>query len=201
MYRIFGYADLRPGRAAESVLRAHMEASAYFRGVRSAFPSQPDDAFLAGFALLGKLNLSFDNYSPNADRLPALARLAATQPDVPVIVNHLGGRIDPEAGQESFDAWRKQIDAIASAPNAVMKLGGAQQRVGPWEPPFHLNRTDSPAASEWLCDRLYPWYAPRPAGLRATALPVRKQFSPLTASACRIVRCGTCSNALPRARA
>lgn len=39
-----------------------------------------------------------------------------------------------------------------------MKVGGAQQRVGAWEPPFHMHRRDEPIASEELCELLYPYY-------------------------------------------
>jgi L-fuconolactonase len=77
---------------------------------------------------------------------------------VTIIVNHLGGRIDPDAGSDAVATWRKNIDAIAACPNAVMKVGGAQQRVGPWEPPFHMHRRPGPIGSEELCELLYPYY-------------------------------------------
>lgn len=156
---IFGTADLRAGKGVEAVIEAHLAASANFRGIRSAFPQDLDPAFLEGYGVLAKHNLSFDNYSPNAERLPALAKLARAQPDVPVIVNHLGGRIDPDADTDAVAAWRTCIDAIAACPNAFMKVGGAQQRVGPWEPPFHMHRRKAPIGSEALCDMLYPWYS------------------------------------------
>ncbi len=155
---IFGSADLRPGKAAEPVLAAHLAASPNFRGIRSGFPSDLNAQFLEGYALLSKYGLSFDNYSPDHARLPALARLGAANPDVTIIVNHLGGRIDPDAGADALAAWRNSIDAIAACPNAVMKVGGAQQRVGPWEPPFHMNRRARPLGSEELCEMLYPYY-------------------------------------------
>lgn len=156
---IFGWADLRRGAAAEEVLRAHMAASANFRGIRSAFPRDPGDDFLTGYALLAKHGLSFDNYSPDHRRLPALAKLALRQPDVPVIVNHLGGKIDTGASKAEFRAWQASIDAIAACPNAVIKCGGAQQRVGPdWEPPFHMHRRESPIDSEALSELVFPYY-------------------------------------------
>ena len=40
-----------------------------------------------------------------------------------------------------------------------MKVGGAQQRVGPWEPPFHMHQRAAPIGSEELCDTLYDFYA------------------------------------------
>jgi len=155
---IFGAADLRAGTAVEPVLEAHLAASANFRGIRSAFPRDLNAEFLDGCAMLAKHRLSFDNYSPDYERLPHLAKLADAQPDMTIVVNHLGGKVDPAAGPDEFARWRTCIDAIAGCPNAVMKLGGAQQRVGTWEPPFHMNRRSSPIGSEELCDLLYPWY-------------------------------------------
>ncbi len=157
---IFSTADLTLGKAVEPVLEAHMAASANFRGIRSAFPPDLDAQFLEGYALLGKHGLSFDNYSPDYERLPALARLADAHPEVTIIVNHLGGRIDPDATPEAIGRWQACIDSIARCPNAVMKCGGAQQRVGrDWEPPFHIHqRAAGPMGSEELCELLFPYY-------------------------------------------
>ena len=156
---IFGTADLQLGRAVEEVLQGHMAASTYFRGIRSAFPSDLNQEFLDGFAMLAKHELSFDNYSPDFERLPTLAKLASRFPSVTVIVNHLGGKIDPDADADTVASWQRAIDAIAACPNAVMKAGGVQKRVGPWEPPFHMRKRPTPISSEDLCQLLYPYYA------------------------------------------
>jgi predicted TIM-barrel fold metal-dependent hydrolase len=155
---IFGSADLRMGAAVEEVLEAHMAASPNFRGVRTAFPSDLNATFMEGYQVLGKHQLSYDNYSPDFDRLPHLAKLANTHPDVPVIVNHLGGTIDADAPADVVARWQAGIDAIASCPNAVMKCGGAQMRVGNWEPPFHMHKRASPMGSEDFCELLFPYY-------------------------------------------
>ncbi len=156
---IFGTADLRLGAGVEQVIKAHLDASPNFRGIRSAYPSDLNDTFLEGYSVLAKYNLSFDNYSPDFERLPVLAKLAAANPDVTIIVNHLGGTIDVESGQATFDRWRECIAVIAECPNAVMKLGGAQMRVREFEPGFHMHRCDAPLSSEAFCDLLYPYYA------------------------------------------
>ncbi|MEZ5557741.1 MAG: amidohydrolase family protein [Pseudomonadales bacterium] len=155
---IFGSADLRLGAAVEPVLQAHMAASPNFRGVRTAFPGDLDDTFLQGYAMLGRHGLSFDNWSPDFDRLPRLAELARRNTDVTVIVNHLGGRVDPHASPDVVARWRAGIDAVAGCPNAVLKCGGAQMRVGPWEPPYHMHQAASPMSSEALCELLFPFY-------------------------------------------
>ncbi|MBT3899349.1 MAG: amidohydrolase [Gammaproteobacteria bacterium] len=155
---IFSTADLRLGAAAEPILEAHLHASEYFRGIRSAFPSDLNETFLEGFALLGKHNLSYDNWSPNYLRLPRLADLANKFPEITVIVNHLGGRIDPAATDSEIAEWRRCIDAVAACPNTVMKLGGAQMRIGDWDPPYHMQQSEQPKNSEFFCKTLLPWY-------------------------------------------
>ena len=148
---IFSAADLRPGAAAEPVLEAHMAASPNFRGIRTAFPSDLNDQFLEGYALLAKHHLSFDNWSPDASRLPTLAKLAGKQPDVTVIVNHFGGQVDVDASPDHHAAWRANLEAVAACPNTVLKVGGVQMRVGPWEPSFHMHQQATPSSSEELC--------------------------------------------------
>ena len=155
---IFSTADLRLGSNVEAVLEAHLQASSNFRGIRSAFPSDLNDTFLEGFSLLEKYDLSYDNWSPDFSRLPRLADLANKCAGVTVIVNHLGGRIDPEASEEEIDAWQKAIDSVAACSNTVMKLGGAQMRVGDWEPAYHMHIADSPWSSDRFLDTLFSRY-------------------------------------------
>ena len=160
---IFTSADLRAGKDVEHVLLAHMAVSPNFRGIRSAVPRNldgavMDGAFMDGIAMLARYGLSLDHYSPDYERLNDLVRLANAQPDLTIIVNHLGGRANPNASSEEFARWRACIDAVAACPNVVIKLGGAQQRVGPWEPPFHMHRRPTPIGSEELCELVYPGY-------------------------------------------
>ena len=75
-----------------------------------------------------------------------------------VIVNHLGGKIDPEANDQEIEAWRKAIDSVAACPNAVIKLGGAQMRVGDWEPEYHMHRAGAPWNSDKLLSTLFLRY-------------------------------------------
>lgn len=159
---IFGSADMRLGKAVEPVLQAHMAASPNFRGVRTAFPSALNTDFMDGYALLAKHQLSYDNYSPDFERLPTLARLANKNPDVPVIVNHLGGTVNANGTKDELKRWQTSIDAIAASPNAVMKCGGIQMRVGTWTPSFHMDphlaKGAPPLDSEALCELLFPYY-------------------------------------------
>ena len=155
---VFGAADLRAGKDVEPVIRAHLAASPSFRGIRSVVPRSFEGAFLDGCSILAKFGLSLDNYSPDCERLRDLARLASAVPNLTIIVNHLGGRVDPSAGADEFAKWRECIDVIARCKNVVIKLGGAQQRVGPWEPPFHMHKRAKPIGSEELSESVYRWY-------------------------------------------
>ncbi len=155
---IFSTADLRLGSHVKPVLEAHLQASAYFRGIRSAFPQDLNETFLEGFRQLEELGLSYDNWSPDFRRLPRLAELANRFPGVTVIVNHLGGQIDPAAGDDEIGDWKAGIDAVAACPNTVMKLGGAQMRVGEWEPPYHMHVCEKPLSSDQFLATLLPWY-------------------------------------------
>ena len=155
---IFSTADLRLGDRAEDILTAHLQASSNFRGIRSAFPADLNETFLTGFSLLEKYNLAYDNWSPDFTRLPRLADLANKNPGVTVIVNHLGGKIDPSADEEELSVWREAIDSVAACSNTVMKLGGAQMRIGDWEPPYHMHKADSPWDSDKFLSTLLPRY-------------------------------------------
>ena len=139
---IVAYADLSLGDAVAAVLEAHLEASpTRLRGIRystmwdasDSFRSVPragllrDAAVRKGFARLQPLGLSFDAwlYHP---QIPELVELARDFPDVPIILDHIGGPLGlgPYEGRrdEVFQAWSADITALSSCPNVVLKLGG-----------------------------------------------------------------------------
>ena len=150
---IFSYADLSLGKTVRSVLESLQKASPNFRGIRSPFPNDFNSEFLEGFKILGEMGLTYDNYSPDYTRLPQLAELAATHPEVTVIVNHLGGRINLDEQE-----WRECLEKVSKPKNVYLKLGGAQQRVNDWEPAFHRNQRAQPISSDELCKCLGKYY-------------------------------------------
>ena len=150
---IFSYADLSLGKTVKSVLESLQKASPNFRGIRSPFPNDFNSEFLEGFKILGEMGLTYDNYSPDYTRLPKLAELAATHPEVTVIVNHLGGRINLDEQE-----WRECLEKVSKPKNVYLKLGGAQQRVNDWEPAFHRNQRPQPISSDELCKWLGKYY-------------------------------------------
>jgi len=84
-----------------------------------------DAAWQAGFALLGKHGLSFDCQA-YPGQFPALARLFARHPEVPVILNHGGMGVDDPA------EWRIGMKLLAALPHASAKISGLGFSFRPW---------------------------------------------------------------------
>jgi predicted TIM-barrel fold metal-dependent hydrolase len=172
---IVGFADLALGAAVAPVLEAHLAASPRrFRGIRhsctwdaspavkTATPGIPpglmqDTGFREGLACLHRYGLSFEAwlYHPQLLEFAALARAV---PDVPMILNHVGGLlgVGPYAGKrdEVFQAWRRGIAEVATCPNVVVKLGGlGMVRCG-----FDWHTRPAPPNSAELVDATAPYY-------------------------------------------
>ena len=172
---IVGFADLTLGAAVAPVIEAHLAASPNrFRGLRhsctwdanpavkTATPGIPpglmgDARFRDGLACLKSYGLSFEAwlYHP---QLPELASLARAVPDVPMILNHVGGllSVGPYAGKrdEVFQIWKRGIAEVATCPNVVVKLGG----LGMVRSGFDWHTRPAPPNSAELIDATAPYY-------------------------------------------
>ena len=172
---IVSFADLTLGSAVGEVLDAHMAVTPRFKGIRHAagWDASPDvrnshsrpaehllaDAdFRAGFAELGRRNLSFDCwlYHP---QIPELTDLARAFPDTKIVLDHFGGPlgIGPYEGQREaiFERWCEDIKTLAQCPNVYAKLGGLVMAING----FGFNRRALPASSDELVAATEPWYA------------------------------------------
>jgi L-fuconolactonase len=172
---IVGFADLTLGQDVARVLDAHLAASpTRFRGIRhsvtwdasptvkTATPGIPrglmaDAKFRAGLACLQRYGLSFEAwlYHPQLPELPALARAV---PDLPIVLNHVGGilGVGPYAGkrEEIFAVWQRVLPEVAACPNVVVKLGGlGMVRCG-----FGWGERTAPPTSAELADATAPYY-------------------------------------------
>lgn len=129
---IVGYADLAAPDVSD-LLDAHLE-SPNFRGIRQSMNFHEDRAktytdrpeisrtaeWRRGFALLAERGLSFDlqlYYS----QMVEFRDLARDFPEQIIVLNHTGMQVD---GPDHFEAWRRGMRALASAPNVLCKISG-----------------------------------------------------------------------------
>ncbi len=141
---IVGYADLSLGSKVEEVLEAHIAASpGRFRGIRNSscwhpspeitgYKNPPEgllnsQKFREGYAILGKLNLSFDAWLYHT-QIYELVDLANTFPEIPIIMDHIAGPIGigpyTNKQNQAFEEWSKGISELANCENVCIKLGG-----------------------------------------------------------------------------
>ncbi|MDX1945171.1 MAG: amidohydrolase family protein [Pirellulaceae bacterium] len=104
------------------------------------------EGFVRGMKLLGELGLSFDLCMRPAD-LADGAKLAEKCPDTRFILDHCGNA-DPKAFLKSsdprlagvkpdhaVDAWKRDLEKVASRPNVLCKISGIVARVPKeWSP-------------------------------------------------------------------
>jgi predicted TIM-barrel fold metal-dependent hydrolase len=171
---IVGHADLKLGGRVEPVLIALARAGGdRFRGIRHitawnadtslnlpSYPEPPellaDKTFREGFAVLGRLGLSFDAaiYHP---QIPELADLAAAFPGTKIVINHVGVPLGNGAYRdkrnEVFPRWAASIKALAAHQNVYVKVGGLGQVING----LGFNERSDPPSSEALASGLRPY--------------------------------------------
>jgi L-fuconolactonase len=171
---IVGHANLNLGDRVRPVLEALQAASPNrFRGIRHSVTFDPNPAvtntaahqiekqlasgnFRAGARALASMGLSFEGWL-NFHQMPDLADFANAVPDLPIILNHVGGLLREgyyaNRDEEVIPAWKKGIDAVAACPNAYIKLGGiGMPRTG-----FDWHTRTIPIGSEELAESMAPF--------------------------------------------
>ena len=168
---IIGRADLKLGGAVKPVLEALQAASPNrFRGIRHSVGWDPhpevedreiercleNEGYRAGARALSGMGLCLETsmYFP---QLAELAEFAKALPDLPIVLNHLGGlmRTGPYSNidDEVRATWRNGIDQVSVCPNIIMKLGGVgMPRMG-----FDWHTRTKPVASEELAESIAPF--------------------------------------------
>lgn len=169
---IVGTANLALGARVGEMLEAHIKASSRFRGIRhwlnwdantdamglrsDAPPRQAfDPAFREGYRELARLKLTFDAwmYFP---QLPDLTALARAIPEVPVVLNHVGGLLGlgPYSKRdEAFALWHRNMSELATCPNVSVKIGGmGVPRCG-----FGWHLREKPPGSDELASAFSPY--------------------------------------------
>ncbi|WP_428666429.1 amidohydrolase family protein [Reyranella sp.] len=174
---IIGWADLMLGTKVREVLEAEIAAgggrfrgvrygTSYDEGIAGKFVSRTmpahrllDPKLREGFAVLGKMGLTFDSWHFHP-QLPDLVDLARAFPDTTIICDHVGGMlgIGQYAGKtaEVMPVWKKSIAELAKCPNVHMKLGG----LGMTSFGFGFEFEDAPPSSEKLAETWRPYIEP-----------------------------------------
>jgi len=174
---IVGYADLTLGERVQETLEAHIEAAnGRFRGVRQRAKWDADpvvkgswgedrphlylsDAFVAGFARLAGLGLSFDAsiYHP---QMPDVIELARRFPETSIVMIHSGSPVGHSsyAGreEENYANWTRWMKELAACPNVSVKMGGILMNVANWI----FTEAERPLNSEELANLWRPWIEP-----------------------------------------
>mgnify|MGYP000011653004 FL=1 len=170
---IVGHANLHLGDAVEPVLEALQLASPQrFRGIRHGltYDDHPDigsnqwnrkeqlgeEGFRAGARVLARMGFSFDAWM-YFHQLPELVDFAQAIPELPIILNHIGGVLGtgPYANlqEDVIPVWKKNLAEVARCPNVVVKLGGiGQPRTG-----YDWYARDKPIGSEELAGLMAPF--------------------------------------------
>ncbi len=168
---IMGHADLKLGADVAPVLDALQAASPNrFRGIRHNITWNNDPAwenrenegvvtspkFIEGAQVLSQKGLRLD-IMQSFPQMPEIAEFAKAVPDLPIIVNHVGGvsRVGIYGGKddEIIPVWRDGVTALAACPNVTMKLGGlGMPRFG-----FGWHTRETPIGSEELAEAMKPW--------------------------------------------
>ena len=168
---IMGHADLKLGADVAPILDALQAASPNrFRGIRHNITHNPDPTwddretggvvtspeFIEGAKVLSQKGLRLD-IMQSFSQMAEIAEFAKAVPDLPIIVNHVGGvsRVGIYAGKddEIIPVWKEGITALAACPNVTMKLGGlGMPRFG-----FGWHAREKPIGSEELAEAMTPW--------------------------------------------
>ncbi|MGI9616752.1 MAG: amidohydrolase family protein [Acidimicrobiales bacterium] len=146
---IVSHADLTLGQPVGDVLAAHVDSAGgandgLFRGIRHSGARSDDEAipvsrvqppadlyrepaFQEGARTLAAMGLSFEawQYHPQLDMVVDLARAV---PELPIVVNHLGGPIGvgsySDRRNEVLTDLRASLAALAEHGNVSLKVGG-----------------------------------------------------------------------------
>ena len=168
---IIGAADLKLGADVGRVLDALQAASPNrFKGIRHNVTWSPDPEldnresegilanaqFRQGAKVLEQRGMCLD-IMLSFPQMPELADFAKEVPNLPIILNHIGGLsrvgIYADKGEEVVTEWRNGIAKLAECPNITVKLGGlGMPRMG-----FDWHTRTNPIGSKELAESMSPW--------------------------------------------
>lgn len=128
---VVGWTDFLAPDAPDQI--ATLAAHPKFKGLRPMLQGLDDawilqDAAAPALAAMTNHGLRFDALVFTR-HLPAIDRLAADRPDLPLVIDH--GAKPPLATPETLPVWRDAIARLARHPNIACKLSGLLTECGP----------------------------------------------------------------------
>jgi L-fuconolactonase len=112
--------------------------------------------FREGFAVLGRLGLSFDALVLHP-QLNDVANLAGAFPDTKIVLNHVGRLLGTGAYtaklKEQFPRWAASVKALAAHENVYVKVGGLGQAVNG----LGFEKQAEPPSSETVANAMRPY--------------------------------------------
>jgi L-fuconolactonase len=172
---IIGWADLTLGKDVGPVLDALQSAGGgRFRGVRTRATYDPDPSAGYGAMGVGPGHILRDDYRQGVEQLHTrgqvldlyafhtqlgeVADLAKAFPDLPIILNHIGGPLGvgryADIGDHVFADWADGMSELAACPNVSVKIGGfAISRIA--IVPTH--KRERPFSSPEIAELCKPW--------------------------------------------
>ncbi len=168
---IVGFVDLTLGDKTIPIIESHLDISDRFRGIRQTASWDADERvfspglkellirpdFRKGFECLKDYELSFETFLYHP-QIPELADLAKSYPDIPVILDHIGGPLLTGGyagkGEEVFNDWKKSIKELSGFDNVFMKLGGLGMPIND----FNWGSYPKPLNSSEMAEIMKPWF-------------------------------------------
>jgi len=167
--KLIAHADLLLGAQARAQIEALVDAGeGTVCGIRNTTAHHPDprlvsnpkpapagllkaDTFLKGAAEVAKAGLVLDVWAYQT-QLDEVFDLAKVNPDLTVVIDHLGGPLGAGPYRDNpsahFVAWRAGVERLAQLPNTRMKIGGFGLMVMGKD--YHLS--EIPPSSEKIAD-------------------------------------------------
>ncbi len=124
---VVGWTDLtRPDIADELARLRALPGGQYLKGIRHQVQGEPDPQWLLradvrrGLAAVADAGLVYD-LVVLPHQLPACVKAAASLPELPFVLDHLG---KPPIVSGALEPWASDVRALAALPNTVCKLSG-----------------------------------------------------------------------------
>jgi L-fuconolactonase len=125
---VVGWTDLTAPAVADAAAGLReLPGGEFLCGIRHPVLTEPDAGWLArpavlrGLRALAAAGLSFDIVAL-PQQLPAAVTAAQSVPELPMVLDHLGG---PPVGSGEDGPWAAAIRRLAALPNVTCKLSGA----------------------------------------------------------------------------